>query len=247
MVKGYGRGRRNDYAQSSIVVPATGMALAGTARLSREERFMQKITLIFVVCLIAACANTGGNVLGPNDTSVSSDKAVVVFSTRVADNTRFQTCSVLAGKSQATATWFGWNVVESRSTLLALEVPVPEYHLFRFACVYNGLALSTSIEGPTLNLRAGEFSYLGRLVVNDTEFGSAAGFRRMPTAISLAFEDQSASDIPDLKAQLPLLAMQDIAVDIPGQWNALAMNRLRPYNRGLRVVQAPTAAAFQPF
>lgn len=104
--------------------------------------------------------------------------------------------------------------------------------------------LSTSVEGPKLNLKTGDVVYLGRLVVQDTQFGSSAGHPRMPTAVRLAFEDQRASDIEDLKSRLPLFAGQDIAVDIPRQWNALAMNRLRPYNRGLRVVQAPTAGSF---
>ena len=206
---------------------------------------MRKLSLILAGFLVAACASTGGDVLGPGHSSLSSDKAVIIFSSQIADNTRFQVCSVLSGKSAATATWFGWNVIESESTLVALEVPVPEYGFFRFACAYSGQTLSTSIEGPKLNLDAGSVTYLGRLVVSDTEFGSAAGYRRMPTAIRLDFEDQSAIDIPNLKAKLPVLEQKNVVVDVPQRWNMLAMNRLHPYNRGLRVVQAPTAAGFQ--
>ena len=205
---------------------------------------MRKIVLILATSLVAACASTGGDILGPKDRFISPDNAVIFFSTQIADNTRFQTCSVLAGKSPATATWFSWAVADSGPTLLALEVPVPEYRFFRFACAYSGLTLSTSVEGPKLDLSAGKVVYLGRLIVQDTEFGSAAGYRRMPTAVRLGFEDQRVSDIEDLTSTLPFFAGQDVSVDIPEQWNSLAMNRLRPYNRGLRVVQAPTAAAF---
>jgi hypothetical protein len=209
-----------------------------------EAHPMQIIVLILIVSLLGACASTGGKVLGPDVGAISTDHAVIVFSNQVADNTRFQNCSVLAGRSAATAKWIGWNVVESGSNLVALEVPVPEYGFFRFACSYNGVALSTSVEGPLLKLLAGDVIYLGRLVVSDTEFGSAPGHRRMPTAVRLSFEDQSDSDLDILKARLPALEMSGIVVRIPERWNMLAMNRLRPYNRGLRVVQAPTAAAF---
>ncbi len=205
---------------------------------------MKKAIFILIVLLQGACASTGGRALGPGDSTISAGNAVIVFSTRVADNTRFQTCSVLSGKSAATATWFGWNVVESGSNTVALEVPVPAYGFFRFACTYNGLVVSTSAEGPMLDLKAGDVIYLGRLVVSDTVFGSAPGHRRMPTAVRLTFEDRSESDLDDLQDRMPLLEMGAIVVSIPERWNSLALNRLRPYNHGLRVVQAPTAASF---
>jgi hypothetical protein len=204
-----------------------------------------RIAIIMIFAsLTGACASTGGDILGPDDNSLSSDRAVVVFSAQVADSTRFQSCSVLAGKSAATATWFSWPVIDSDPHLVVLEVPTPDYRFFRFGCAYSGLVLSTSVEGPTVNVRAGEVTYLGRLTVTDTEFGSAAGFKRMPTAIRLSFEDQSEADLARLREKLPLIEWRDVAVDIPERWNSLAMNTLRPYNRGLRVVQAPTSGAF---
>lgn len=205
---------------------------------------MRTAITVLLASLLSACASSGGDILRPDDRGPTPGKAVIFLTAAIADNTRYQTCSILGGTSAATATWFGWSVTGAEPHLVALEVPVPDYRLIRFGCSYNGVMLSTSLEGPTVNLEAGSVAYLGRLTVSDTEFGSAPGYRKMPSAIRLTFDDQRDSDLRRVGEMFPLIPLQDVVVKLPERWNMQAMNRLRPLNRGLRVVQAPTAGAF---
>lgn len=206
---------------------------------------MRTVFLLLAVCLIGACASTGGDIVGPTDESITPGNAVIAFSVQIADDTRFQLCSVFVGRSPSSAKWFGWSVTETRTTLFALEVPTPDYGFFRFGCVYRGLSLSTSSDGPELNLQAGDVVYLGRLVVDDTEYGTAAGHSRMPSAVRLRFEDHSEADIEDLKSRLPLFASREVTVNIIPSWGATEINRLRPYKQGPRVLLAPVPGAWK--
>lgn len=205
---------------------------------------MYKRLPLFILVLLGACAGSGGDIIQATDNSIAAGNAVIVFSVELTDDTRFQQCSVFGGTAASTAKWFGWNAGESRKTLFAIEVPAEDYEFYRFGCVYNGLAVSTS-DGPRLGLNAGDVKYLGRLEVYDTQFGSAAGHSRMPTAVRFRVEDESASDLADLRARIPFLAGQDVSIDVLPSWGGPGAKTLRPYRAGLRIVTAPVAGAFQ--
>ena len=200
---------------------------------------MRKVFLIPCTFLLFACANTGGDLVRPDQASISPGRAVIAFSAEIADGTSYQQCSIFLGRSPSTAKWYSWNVAENPIALFALEVDAPEYGFHRFGCVYQGLSLSTSIPGPELQLNAGAITYLGRLTVQETELGTAAGYSRMPSAVTLQFEDHSDADLESLRSGLALFAGAEISTNVLRSWSRSEMIAFRPYRHGPQIIVSP--------
>ena len=200
---------------------------------------MRKVLLIPCTFLLSACANTGGDLVQPDQASISPGRAVIAFSAEIADGTDYEQCSIFLGRSPSTAKWFAWNIAEGPTALFALEVDALKYGFHRFGCVYSGLSLSTSIPGPELQLNADAITYLGRLMVKETELGTAAGYSRMPTAVKLQFEDHSDADLESLRSRLALFAGAEIGINILRSWSTSEMIAFRPYRHGPQVIVSP--------
>jgi hypothetical protein len=193
-----------------------------------------------VICLaMAGCGTTGGSVIPDGRDDLSPGKAVIAFTVQVTDGTTYDNCSVFTGHSAATAQWFAWPVEEDAVAVIALEVEPGRYGFHRFGCMFRGLQLSTSVRGPDVDVADGDVLYLGRLIVSDTGMGSAAGFSRMPTSVSLTFENHEDEDIGALGLKWPLFATRIPSVAIPPTWGGELRYPLRPYQDGVKLVAAP--------
>jgi hypothetical protein len=182
---------------------------------------------------------TGGQLIQPGQVGITPGNAAIAFSVEIADGTKFNQCSVLVGESAVSASWFGWDVASSPTSMITLEVTAGMYGFHRFGCDYHGLFVRTNTPGPELNLAAGEVRYLGRLIVSDTEFGTAPGYSKMASSVRLQFEDRSDEDMVALRAKSPLFVNEAVEVNVPASLGGKERHALRPDNRGVKVVVSP--------
>lgn len=194
---------------------------------------------LILLFLLGGCSTTGGVVVPDGQAAVTTGKAVIAFSVQVTDGTRYDNCSVFVGRSAATAQWFAWPVNGDNVAMIALEVEPGKYGFHRFGCMYRAYQMSTGVPGPQMTVAAGDVRYLGRLTISDTAIGSAAGYSRMPTSVSLSFDDQRLEDFDALGRKWPLFRNKEPVVAIPPSWGGDSRYQLRPYQDGVKLVAAP--------
>jgi hypothetical protein len=171
--------------------------------------------------------------------SRQADKAIVALSVQVTDGTRYETCSIFVGRSAATSQWFAWPVQADGVAMIALEVEPGDYGFHRFGCTYRSLQITTGVAGPQLTINPGDVIYLGRLIISDTEIGSAAGHSRMPTSVALDFVDRQDEDFDAMAEKWPVFGASQLTADVPATWGGDRRYQLRPYMDGVKLVAAP--------